>query len=292
MMNTYRRWHGFTLVELLVVIAIIAVLVSMLLPALGKARAAAEKSVCANNQRQLLLALHSYAAQFKGTLPSPVFDGDASYSSLVYSKVWQSWNDRYLGSPTGQSLWTHNGWGSLGLLWHKRVIKETKAYYCPSLTGPPWLVYQGPWPVDPLNIRPGEVDYGRDIWVGYTYRIFHKPASIAVPSTFVITKAMRDKVLNMKFGRKGMASSALISDAISRQTGSVEQWGHVKPYGLNAGYSDGHVEYIQVPIGLYRIQIGIVGTGDTDPNDVFCYLMFEAFDSKNFSEVKKVFKVK
>ena len=65
-MSTTR---AFTLIELLVVVAIIALLIGIVLPSLGRARATARMTVCANNQHQLGLGFHLYAADENDYLP-------------------------------------------------------------------------------------------------------------------------------------------------------------------------------------------------------------------------------
>ncbi len=66
--------HGFTLIELLVVVAIIAILASLLLPALSSAKERSRRAACLNNVRQFILVTHLYAGDSEDKLPAASTD--------------------------------------------------------------------------------------------------------------------------------------------------------------------------------------------------------------------------
>lgn len=110
-LNFLRR-NTFTLIELLIVIAIIAILASMLLPALYKVREKTKIISCAGNLKQLGLLTFTYCSDYNDYLPPPYIDGNnrAITDIIRYLSVWYSY----------------------GLFYQEKYINSGKLFYCPS----------------------------------------------------------------------------------------------------------------------------------------------------------------
>jgi len=125
-MSSHKRQTGFTLVELLVVIGIIALLISMLLPALNAAREQANAAKCLSNLKQIGMAMAAYAADHKGyVVPGSIQwttngiggnggRGDESWGTMLvqWGYVKSASQIDFVGkggTPPGEDAWTSEG---------------------------------------------------------------------------------------------------------------------------------------------------------------------------------------
>lgn len=116
--TTCRNNRAFTLIELLVVISIIALLVGILLPALGAARRTAKRSVCASNERQCAIGTIAYATDNKELIPNLNLAG-ASQDRVGNFTAF------YVTGRAGKAY-------GLGILYAANYIGAAETFYCPT----------------------------------------------------------------------------------------------------------------------------------------------------------------
>ena len=148
--------HGFTLIELLVVIAIIAILASMLLPALATAKAKTLGITCMNNSKQLALAWNMYATDNNEQIPPNNGNDQGGFNTArgVYPKTWTAgWLDLPSASDNTNTLYLTRShlWPYVKSLpvfkcpADKSIDKATKKTRVRSMSMNNWLNSDTPW---------------------------------------------------------------------------------------------------------------------------------------------------
>ena len=231
MNNTLSK--SFTLIELLVVVAIIAVLVSILLPALSKARFQVQLVQCLSNMKQIATGLFAYEGEYNDKLPTEYWTG-SRWRKISLITTWQiathsgPWYndlvDKFLKIFTPIP-----GPANIPNPPNTSYIGSPKVYYCPG-NGAHWYKYPYSWnrTVDPEygRIHPG--------WSYYQMPYFYGPEGYRYYSWN-----------NHPFAK---GSYPLFCDPVyyQRQTGKPKE-GNCNHYNPNFSpenvvFSDGHAE--------------------------------------------------
>ncbi|NLF16729.1 MAG: DUF1559 domain-containing protein [Lentisphaerae bacterium] len=216
-----RRNASFTLIELLVVIAIIAILASMLLPALSQARAKARQASCASNLKQIGVAIQLYADDNAEFIP-----GMATY-------------DNYLSSPARRRPYSNQDlaygyWPDLLL----SLAGDREVFHCPSLAadetnwrqaGYGWNTGIGYWVNHPTR-------YGTSqLYNGVTLALVVKPANTFSVSDLAVKTANPDRMCCP--GVQGWLSI----NHCRNVPGTYVPWAVRHNLGDNFAFVDGHV---------------------------------------------------
>jgi len=230
---------GFTLIELLVVISIIALLISILLPALRNARESARTMQCLSNQRQIMNVFSAYQADNEGYF-TPYNNYDNG-TTIIYNGPYRNW------------WWTN-------ILWKQGYISPN-VLLCPTFLG------MGAY--DLRDAKLGQPDeYYSLAWSHYGYNYhhvgssirfyegtpyantspaYHTPARIEEIKKPGKTITLMDTLLMSSVGTDQLRGYATIEDYfnLSRQPNVIHQGQTV----LNVAWADGHVtsEIVEKP---------------------------------------------
>lgn len=225
-----NRCEAFTLIELLVVIAIIAILAAMLLPALGRAKKAAQKTQCLNNMKQMQLCWVMYADDFQGGIVRNVPNDNTSWVSGVTGNELTA-----SGATNTQDI-------IQGLLYGYN--KSLGIYKCPAATGfkpPSAAAIDGSLFVRTVSIELRMGDYTDVDGLINPYPAFLKLSSVINPGPSLASVFIDESIATVDDGCLAIDST---TGAGSEKTGFQNSPTIRHNGGGTFSFADGHVELL------------------------------------------------
>jgi prepilin-type N-terminal cleavage/methylation domain-containing protein/prepilin-type processing-associated H-X9-DG protein len=218
---------AFTLIELLVVIAIIALLISILLPSLSRARELSKRTVCASNLRGIGQAMYIYAQDDPGVFPAITEQKDSGIMQLFFPQ------DRTTEpSTTGTPSPTVDMWTVI------RTNNSTpKQFICPSTTDIADIAQDPTAYFDFARLT----NVGGNLSFGYQFQ-HDKQRPVIGTASEPIFPLMAD---GNPYIKGGLLATSLSADRQSAARGNSNN--HTNREGQNVLYVDGHVAFEKGP---------------------------------------------
>lgn len=210
--------RAFTLLDVLVTITVVVILISIMLPSLGRVRETAHQVICRSNVRQIGIGISLFAEDNRNRLMPSIFVGN----DPTNYKPWETPTLRVQPEPPG---YVAGKWDGLGLLYHLDYLPAPRLFYCPSHHGRnAFRDYEDEWGARSTGAIVGNYQYrGR----GPLASAIHGPSP--VPQTFFLTEINPTSALVSDSMRSQLDFNHRVGTNVLRANISVE-W-----YGDNSG---------------------------------------------------------